>query len=91
MVKHLALIVLLGISFSSFSHAAADEEEILNCKLVVHTYLKNGNKKLDVDEIHAPTRKVCQAEAQIRKVVTEEAPEDIASIKVTFGWREMTN
>lgn len=89
-MKHLALVLLLGISFSSFSPARADEGA-LNCKLVVHTYLKNGNKKLDVDEIHAPSRQVCQAEAQIRKVVSEEAPEDIASIKVTFGWRATRN
>ena len=83
----LSLVLVFSLSFSA---QAEDTEGKPNCKLVIHTFLKNGKKKLDVEEIHTDTRKVCQSEAQIRRVVSEESPDEIENIKVTFGWHELS-
>lgn len=70
--------------------AIADEEGKPNCKLTIQTMLKDGKKKVEIEEINTPSRSVCASEAQIRRVVSEYDPEEIENIKVTFGWRDLS-
>ncbi len=83
MLKNILLALLIA-----FPLYAADEKP--NCKLVVHTFLKTGKKKVVVDEIHTASRGLCQSEAQLRRLVSDYDAEEIENIKTSFSFREAT-
>lgn len=78
--------VLIALVLLTGAVAEADE---MNCKLTVYATLKNGKKKVTVDEIHAPSFQDCKTEAQLRRMLTSESEDDVENVKVTFGFREL--
>ncbi len=83
-------LMILVAAFGLSGISRADEtKEKPNCKLTVQTFFKSGKKKVSIDEIHTPTRMVCQAEAQIRRLAVEEDPEEVDNTKVVFSWRDV--
>ena len=79
------LMVVLGL-VATFAFAAEDEGKP-NCKLTTQTLFKDGKKKLEIDEIYTPSRQVCSAEAETRRLTISEEDEEVGK-KVVFSWME---
>jgi len=71
---------------SNFAFAAEDEGKP-NCKLTTQTLLKSGKKKLDIDEIYTPSRQICSAEAETRRLTISEDDEEVGK-SVVFSWMD---
>ncbi len=75
----------LMVSVLSSSALAASGS---NCRMIVQTHFKNGNKKVSIEETGASSHAECKMAAQQREL--DSGDEDIAKIKVAFGYRELS-
>lgn len=54
------------------------------CKMTVRTTLKDGNKKLQIEEVPAESREQCKLIAKDRE---SKISDEIDKIKVSYGYR----
>ena len=81
----LTVMVLIGLGGTTSLWA---DENPVNCKISVHTLYFDGTKRVDIEEIRTYSREDCKAQAQNRKITSNE---DIESIKVFFAYRDLAS
>jgi len=82
------LVFSLFLLFVAVPLLADSPEGKPNCKLTTQIFMKSGKKKLDVDVIHTPSRQVCAAEAETRRLALDEDAEEVENTKVVFSWHD---